>query len=166
MEKYKMPTVQQFLTKKTIGDKKEPVWIYLEREMKENIHKKPYNEKVGRWLKFLKELKHYQNLEGKRKLKRLKSEVGPTWYCELSDVQKQVLNDLKANIHQDLIEDIPRRTRKSLSDLGVTLKIPKSLLMKAMKDSIEDPGIFIWNLYNSYYKVPPSYLRPGKVPIK
>ncbi|CAG5046101.1 unnamed protein product [Parnassius apollo] len=64
MEKYKMPTVQQFLTKKTIGDKKEPVWIYLEREMKENIHKKPYNEKVGRWLKFLKELKHYQNLEG------------------------------------------------------------------------------------------------------
>ncbi|XP_045498600.1 uncharacterized protein LOC123696471 [Colias croceus] len=160
MGPYKMPTLQQFLKKKKIYDKKEPVWVYLEREMRENIDKKPYNEKVGAWLKFLKELKFFFYCEAKRKYKRLCIEVGPPWYYELSSSQREVLNDLKANIHQDLLEDLPRRTRKSLSDLGVTLKIQKPILMKAMTDSIEDPGVFIWNLYTAYYKKPPSVLRP------
>ncbi|XP_013164890.1 PREDICTED: uncharacterized protein LOC106115846 [Papilio xuthus] len=160
MKKFKMPTVQEFLALKTIyGPKKEPVWVYLEREMRENVHIKPYNELVGAWLKFLRDLKRFQHREAQRKLKRLQREAGPGWFFELSRLQKNVLNDLKSNIHQDLIEDIPTRTRKSLSDLGVTLKIPKSMLMKAMTESIEDPGIFIWNLYTAYYKMPPSKLR-------
>ncbi|CAK1551083.1 unnamed protein product [Leptosia nina] len=160
MGKYKMPTVQQFLEKKIIYDKKEPVWVYLEREMRQNVDKKPYNEKVGAWLKFLRDLKYFFYCEAKRKYKRLCTEVGPPWYFELSSSQREVLHDLKINIHQDLLEDIPRRIRKSLSDLGVTLKIPKSVLMKAMTNSIEDPGVFIWNLYTEYYKKPPSELRP------
>lgn len=61
-----------------------------------------------------------------------------------------------------MLEDLPVRVRKSLSDLGITLKIPKPVLMKAMTDSIEDPGVFIWNLYTSHYKQPPSELRGGK----
>ncbi|XP_013145112.1 PREDICTED: uncharacterized protein LOC106108484 [Papilio polytes] len=160
MKKFKMPTVQEFLALKTIyGPKKEPVWVYLEREMRENAHIKPYNEIVGAWLRFLRDLKRYQRKEALRKLKRLQREAGPGWFFELSRLQKNVLNDLKSNIHQDLIEDIPIRTRKSLSDLGLTLKIPRSMLMKAMTESIEDPGIFIWNLYTAYYKMPPSKLR-------
>ncbi|XP_045517295.1 uncharacterized protein LOC123709791 isoform X1 [Pieris brassicae] len=160
MGKYKMPTVQQFLEKKKIYDKKEPVWVYLEREMRENVDKKPYNEKVGEWLRFLKDLRYYFYCEAKRKYTRLVTEVGPPWYCELSSSQREVLHDLKANIHQDLLEDIPRRVRRSLSDLGITLKIPKVILMKAMNASVEDPGIFIWNLYTEYYKKSPSELRP------
>lgn len=68
---------------------------------------------------------------------------------------------LKSNIHQDLLEDLPIRTRKSLSDLGITLKISQPVLMKAMTNSIQDPGVFIWNLYTAYYKRPPSELRAG-----
>lgn len=96
-----------------------------------------------------------------RKLKRLKREVGPPWYYELSNAQRIILGELKSNIHQDLLEDIPARTRKSLSDLGITLRIPTSVLMSAMNDSVEDPGVFIWNLYSAYYKKPPSELRSG-----
>ncbi|KAM3965213.1 uncharacterized protein ACR2FA_000600 [Aphomia sociella] len=160
MGKFQMPNVQEFLKKKTIyGPKKDPVWVYLEREMRENINKKPYNEKVGEWLKFLRDLKYYFYCEGKRKEKRLTIEAGPPWYCELSSSQKKVLNNLKSNIHQDLLEDLPLRIRKSLSDLGLTLKIPKYMLMRAMNDSVEDPGVFIWNLYTAYYKKLPSELR-------
>ncbi|XP_045772684.1 uncharacterized protein LOC123872449 isoform X2 [Maniola jurtina] len=160
MVNYKLPTLQQFLKKKKIYDHHEPVWVYLEREMRENVDKKPYNEKVGKWLRFLKDLKYYYYCEQKRKVKRLNREVGPPWYCELSSSQMEVLSNLKANIHQDLLEDLPARIRKSLSDLGITLKIPKKILMKAMADSVEDPGVFIWNLYTAYYKKPPSELRP------
>ncbi|XP_063825554.1 uncharacterized protein LOC135075137 [Ostrinia nubilalis] len=161
MGKYKMPTVQQFLQKKTIyGPKKDPVWIYLEKEMIENLAKKPYNEKVGKWLKYLRDLKYYFYCEAKRKERRLNTEVGPAWYCELSSEQREVLNHLKENIHQDLLEDLPIRIRQSLSDLGLTLKIPKPLLMQAMNDCVHDPGVFIWNLYSAYYKKPPSELRP------
>ncbi|XP_052753313.1 uncharacterized protein LOC113514157 isoform X2 [Galleria mellonella] len=128
--------------------------------MQENINKKPYNEKVGAWLKFLKDLKYYLYCEAKRKEKRLKTEVGPSWYCELSSSQKEVLSNLKANIHQDLLEDLPTRIRKCLSNLGVTLKISKSVLIQAMNESVEDPGIFIWNLYSAIYKKLPNELRP------
>ncbi|CAH2229409.1 jg14868 [Pararge aegeria aegeria] len=159
MGNYKLPTIQQFLNKKKIYDPKEPVWVYLEREMRENIEKKPYNEKVGDWLRFLKDLKYYYFCEQKRKLKRLNREVGPPWYYELSSIQREVLSDLKANIHQDLLEDLPTRIRKSLSDLGVTLRISKKILMDAMNESVEDPGVFIWNLYTAYYNKPPSELR-------
>ncbi|XP_045447873.1 uncharacterized protein LOC123656213 [Melitaea cinxia] len=159
MANYKMPTVQKFLKKKKIYDPKEPVWVYLEREMRNNIDKKPYNEKVGKWLKFLKDLKYYYYCEEKRKLRRLTREAGPPWYYELSSSQRKVLYALKSNIHQDLLEDLPIRTRKSLSDLGITLKISKPVLMKAMTNSIQDPGVFIWNLYTAYYKRPPSELR-------
>lgn len=72
---------------------------------------------------------------------------------------------MKSNIHQDLLEDLPIRIRKSLSDLGITLRIPKPLLMKAMTDSVEDPGVFIWNLYTAHYKHPPSELRGGKIRV-
>ncbi|CAG9562003.1 unnamed protein product [Danaus chrysippus] len=156
---YKMPTVQQFLKKKKIYDYTEPVWVYLEKEMLANVDKKPYNEKVGHWLRFLRDLKYHYYCEEQRKLKRLKREVGPPWYYELSNAQRITLGELKSNIHQDLLEDIPARTRKSLSDLGITLRIPTSVLMNAMNDSVEDPGVFIWNLYSAYYKKPPSELR-------
>ncbi|XP_037300934.1 uncharacterized protein LOC119191148 [Manduca sexta] len=160
MGKYKIPSVQYFLSKKTIyGEKKDPVWVYLEREMRENIENKPYNEKVGAWLRYLKELRYYFYREAKRKEKSINDEVGPPWYIELSSCQRDVLNDLKTNIHQDLLEDLPNRIRKSLSDLGVTLKIPRKILMQAMNDSVEDPGIFIWNLYRAVYKKSPSELR-------
>ncbi|XP_059052883.1 uncharacterized protein LOC131847334 [Achroia grisella] len=166
MGNFKMPAVRQFLKKKTIyGPKKDPVWVYLEQEMRENINKKPYNKEVGAWLKFLKDLKYYFYCEGKRKARRLETETGPSWYCELSSSQKEVLNDLKANIHQDLLEDLPIRIRKSLSDLGFTLKLPKSLLIRAMNESIEDPGVFIWNLYSAVYKKLPSELRSGIIKI-
>ncbi|KAG6443776.1 hypothetical protein O3G_MSEX003025 [Manduca sexta] len=127
--------------------------------MRENIENKPYNEKVGAWLRYLKELRYYFYREAKRKEKSINDEVGPPWYIELSSCQRDVLNDLKTNIHQDLLEDLPNRIRKSLSDLGVTLKIPRKILMQAMNDSVEDPGIFIWNLYRAVYKKSPSELR-------
>ncbi|KAL4715970.1 hypothetical protein ACJJTC_013270 [Scirpophaga incertulas] len=161
MGKFKMPSVQHFLQKKTIyGPKKDPVWIYLEKEMRENVANKPYNDRVGNWLKFLRDLKYYMYRKAKKIEKQLNNEVGPAWYCELSSSQIEVLNHLKENIHQDLLEDLPTRIRKSLSDLGVTLKFPKILLMHAMNESINDPGVFIWNLYTSYYKRPPSELKP------
>ncbi|XP_050673861.1 uncharacterized protein LOC126971585 isoform X2 [Leptidea sinapis] len=157
-KKYKIPTIQEFLEKKKIYDHKEPVWVYLEREMRENSEKKPYNEKVGAWLRFLKDLKLHYHREAQRKLKRLEKEIGPPWYCELSSDQREVLSRLKHDMYQDLLEDIPRRMRKSLADLGITLKLPKSILMKAMLDSEHDSGLFMWNLYTAYYKKPPSHL--------
>ncbi|XP_060803192.1 uncharacterized protein LOC106140936 [Amyelois transitella] len=160
MGKFKMPTVQKFLEKKFLYDpKKDPPWVYLEKEMVANLDKKPYNEKVGEWLKYLKDLKYHYHCEEKRKLRRLNYEAGPPWYMELSNAQRQVLAGLKASIHQDLLEDLPSRTRKSLSDLGITLKISKNMLMKAMLESVEDAGIFIWNLYTALYKSPPSEAR-------
>ncbi|XP_060803194.1 uncharacterized protein LOC106138064 [Amyelois transitella] len=157
---FKMPTVQQFLDKKVFYDpKKDPVWVYLENEMIANIDKKPYNEKVGAWLKYLKDLKYYQFCEARTALKRLNVEVGPPWYIELSTHQREILKGLKASIHQDLLEDLPSRTRRSLSDLGITLKVKKTTLMNAMATSAEDPGIFIWNLYTAYFNMPPSQPR-------
>lgn len=98
----------------------------------------------------------------KKKEKRLTKEVGPAWYVELSSRQREVLDHLKMNIHQDLLEDVPRRIRMALSDLGITLKIPRKILMKAMSDSVEDPGVFIWTLYKAIYKMSPSEIRPSK----
>lgn len=80
---------------------------------------------------------------------------------ELSSFQKDVLVHLKQNIHQDLLEDLPRRMRKALSDLGITLKIPRKMLMDAMRYS-EDPGVFIWTLYKAIYKRSPSELLPSE----
>ncbi|CAD0201341.1 unnamed protein product [Chrysodeixis includens] len=161
MGKFKMPTVQQYLRKKTIyGKKKDPIWVTLEKEMLSKVaHNKPYNEKVGRWLRFLKDLKYHYFCEEKKKIKRLKKESGPAWYTELSSFQKEVLEQLKQDIHQDLLEDLPRRIRKALSDLGITIKIPKKILMDAMRHS-EDPGVFIWTLYKAIYKRSPSELLP------
>lgn len=51
-----------------MGAKSEPPWVFLEREMKQKNEIKPYNEKVGDWLKFMKDLKHYQYREGKTTL--------------------------------------------------------------------------------------------------
>lgn len=107
-------------------------------------------------------INHTHVFVAKRKERRLLREVGPAWYCELSTSQREVLKHLKANIHQDLLEDLPVRIRNSLSDLGLTLKIPKDVLMRAMNESVSDPGVFIWNLYTAYYKKPPSELRPSK----
>lgn len=40
--------------------------MYLEREMREKANEniKPYNEKVGEWLKFLRDLKFYFHSQG------------------------------------------------------------------------------------------------------
>ncbi|KAI8436799.1 hypothetical protein MSG28_010260 [Choristoneura fumiferana] len=160
MGTFPMPTVKQFLDKKTIyGPKKDPVWVYLEKEMRANAEQKPYNEKVGKWLKYLRDLKHYYHTEAKRQERTLQREVGPLWYIELSSNQREVLGYLKSNIHQDLLEDLPVRTRKSLSDLGITMNIPKKILLKAMVESMGDAGVFIWCLYSEVYKKPPSELR-------
>nr|XP_021189868.2 uncharacterized protein LOC110375903 isoform X1 [Helicoverpa armigera] len=160
MGKFVMPPVQEILTKKTIyGPKKDPIWVTLEKEMLENINKKPYNERVGKWLRFLKDLKYHHFCEANRKEKRLKREAGPRWYVELSSQQKTVLSHLKEDIHQDLLEDVPRRMRKALSDLGISLKIPKKVLMDAMVECIEDPGLFFWKLYTTIYKISPTELR-------
>ncbi|XP_063383569.1 uncharacterized protein LOC134669881 [Cydia fagiglandana] len=150
-----------FLAKKTFYGpvQKEPEWIYLEREMLANIDKKPYNKKVGDWLKFLKDLKHYFFLESKKQERILKKEIGPIWYMEMSGFQKEVLRHLLADIHYDLIDNLPKRTRKSLSDLGVSRSIPKSVLLKAMIESGDDAAVFIWNLYTAIYNKSPSELR-------
>ncbi|XP_053609747.1 uncharacterized protein LOC128674837 isoform X2 [Plodia interpunctella] len=154
---FKMPTVQEFLDKKVCYDpKKTPVWEYLEEEMLANIDKKPYNKKVGAWLKYLRDLKYYQYCEERKVLQRLEIEVGPAWYIELSSYQRSVLACLSSNIHQDILEGTPNRVRQSLRNLGVTLKIPKKMLIRAMKESENDIGIFIWCLYTAYYKSPPS----------
>ncbi|KAJ8722084.1 hypothetical protein PYW08_004486 [Mythimna loreyi] len=159
MVKYTLPPVQKILQTKTIyGAKKDPVWVYLEKEMQENSDKKPYNEKVGKWLRFLKDLKYHYYTEGKRKVRRLQKEVGPRWYVELSSQQKEVLAHVKDDIHQDLLEDIPRRMRQNLSDLGITNRVPRKMLMQAMDVSVEDPGVFFWKLYQSIYKKSPSEL--------
>ncbi|CAH1638208.1 unnamed protein product [Spodoptera littoralis] len=161
MGKFVMPTFNKIMEQKPESDgKNEPVWVYLEREMLENLSQKPYNEKVGQWLRFLKELKAYFHAEDIRKAKRLEKEVGPRWYVELSSPQRQVLARMKRMIHQDLLEDVTRRMRKALSDLGITCKISKETLMKAMEESVEDPGVFFWNLYEAIYKAPPSDLLP------
>ncbi|KOB79162.1 Uncharacterized protein OBRU01_00933, partial [Operophtera brumata] len=141
------------------GKKTDPVWVYLEREMIQNIEKKPYNQVVGDWLRFLKDLRYHYYREALRKKQRLFKEIGPSWYCELSSAQRQVLTCLRANIHQDLLSGLPATMRQSLSDLGVTLKIPTPVLMQAMTDSLNDPGVFIWNLYFAIYKASPSHLR-------
>ncbi|CAB3261459.1 unnamed protein product [Arctia plantaginis] len=162
-KKFKMPTVQQFLDKKRLYSKKKDLeWVYLEEEMLKNQDKKPYNKKVHDWLQYLKELRHYYHAESVRKEKRLLREAGPSWYCEFSTAQRAVLAQLKAYIHQDLLEDIPRRTRKALHDLGLTQlanKIPKNVLLKTLGDSKEDPGVFIWNLYTAVFNQSPSELR-------
>lgn len=91
----------------------------------------------------------------------MQNEVGPRWYVELSSPQRQVLAEMKNLIHQDLLEDVTRRMRKALSDLGITCKIPKNTLMRAMEESVEDPGVFFWSLYQDIYKKPPSDLLPS-----
>ncbi|XP_063624067.1 uncharacterized protein LOC134796064 isoform X2 [Cydia splendana] len=127
--------------------------------MQANIDKKPYNKKVGDWLKFMKDLKHYFYLESKKEERILKKEIGPIWYVEMSGFQKEVLKHLLADIHYDLIDNLPTRTRKSLSDLGVSRSIQKSVLLKAMKEAGEDTAVFIWNLYTAIYNKSPSELR-------
>lgn len=60
---YRVSTVVSFQT--IYGAKKDPVWVYLEKEMLANVEKKPYNEKVGKWLRYLKDLRYYFYCEGK-----------------------------------------------------------------------------------------------------
>ena len=72
--------------------------------------------------------------------------------------QKDVLAHVKADMHQDLLEDIPRRMRQNLSDLGITLRLPKKVLMNAMNVAFQDPGVFFWKLYEAVYKKSPSEL--------
>ncbi|XP_063363964.1 uncharacterized protein LOC134652732 [Cydia amplana] len=150
-----------FLAKKTFYGpvKKEPVWVYLEREMQANIDKKPYNKKVGDWLKFLRDLKHYFYLESKEQERILKKEIGPNWYVEMSGFQKEVLKNLIKDIHYDLIDNLPTRTRKSLSDLGISRSLHKSVLLKAMNESGADAAVFIWKLYTAIYNKTPSVFR-------
>lgn len=94
--------------------------------------------------------------------RQLTKQVGPPWYYELSVSQRSVLAGLKDNMHKDLLEDLPHRTRQALLDLGITLKFPRDILMKAMKNSLEDPGVFIWDLYKAVFKQSPSELRGSK----
>ncbi|XP_063536024.1 uncharacterized protein LOC134745861 [Cydia strobilella] len=150
-----------FLAKKTFygPTKKEPVWVYLEREMQANIDKKPYNKKVGDWLKFLRDLKRYFYLESKKQERILKKEIGPIWYVEMSGFQKEILGHLIKDIHYDLIENLPTRIRRSLSDLGISRSISKSVLLKAMNEAGEDAAVFIWKLYTAIYNKTPSELR-------
>lgn len=77
--------------------------------------------------------------------------------------QKDVLSHVKPDMHQDLLEDIPRRMRRNLSDLGITLRIPKTVLMNAMNVSYQDPGVFFWKLYQAVYKKSPSELLPSSL---
>lgn len=130
--------------------------------MRANIDKKPYKVLVGEWLVFLKDLTHYYRQVKLQEMKRLTRNCGPSWYIELSSFQRDILEGLKHDIHEDLIAGKSFLVEKALGHLGMTLKINKSMLMKSMKTCAEDPGVFIWNLYKDIYKVPPSTLQPCK----
>ncbi|KAI5644265.1 hypothetical protein NE865_03634 [Phthorimaea operculella] len=161
MGKFKMPNVQEFLKLKRIYDPiKEPVWVYIEKEMRANAAKKPYNTKVGNWLLFCKDLRYHYFRQAKYKYNRLCRECGPVWYLEYSMDQRRVLSHLREYIHEDLLEDVPTRVRQCLWDLGVTIHFPYDMLMTSMEESLEDAGLFMWILYSKYYKVSPSVLRP------
>ncbi|XP_061716116.1 uncharacterized protein LOC133524231 isoform X4 [Cydia pomonella] len=77
----------------------------------------------------------------------------------MSGFQKEVLRHLIKDIHYDLIENLPTRTRKSLSDLGISRSIPKSILLKAMNEAGGDAAVFIWKLYTAIYNKTPSEPR-------
>lgn len=142
--------------------KGEPVWVFLEREMRAMADKKSYNNIVGEWLRFLKDLKrHYRQVQ-KQELKRLTKHCGPPWFIELSSFQRDVLSGLKFDIHRDLIGGLTTRVENALSNIGITKKINKKTLIKCMETCEEDPGVFIWNLYENIYKKPPSTLQPCK----
>lgn len=130
--------------------------------MRANIDKKPYNNLVGEWLVFLKDLKRHYRQVKLQELKRLTKNCGPSWYIELSSFQRDILEGLKHDIHEDLIAGKSFRVEKALAHIGMTTKINKKMLMKSMENSEEDPGVFIWNLYKDIYKVPPSTLLPCK----
>lgn len=142
--------------------KSEPVWSFLEREMKANAEKVPYNDLVGEWLVFLKDLKRHYRREKQRELERLTKSCGPKWFIELSSLQRDTLDGLKNYIHRDLIAGQVTNVKTALANLGVTKRIKKETLMKAMVTCLEDPGVFIWQLYTDIYKVPPCILRPCK----
>ncbi|KAI5644266.1 hypothetical protein NE865_03635 [Phthorimaea operculella] len=143
-------------------ERRDPIWVVLENEMREKANRgiKPYNEKVGDWLKFLKALiRHYYTTE-KRQYRKLGIEIGAPWYIEFSQYQRDVLRGLKFAIHQDVFENRPTRTKKSLKELGFTIDFSKEMLMEAMALSVEDTGIFFWELYKMYYEKSPSELLP------
>lgn len=142
--------------------KHEPEWAFLEREMRANIDKKPYNKVVGEWLVFLKDLKKYLRQVKSQELKKLIKNCGPPWYIELSSLQRDVLEDLKHDLHEDLLAGQTAHCEKALRRLGVTMKIKKKKLLKSIETCEEDPGVFIWNLFKDIYKVPPSTLLPCK----
>lgn len=97
-----------------------------------------------------------------KQFKKLVRSCGPAWYNELSSDQQKMLASLKDCIHQDLIEDLPVRTRRCLQEIGLTAKLSNKILLNAMRNSIEDPGLFIWNLFTAMYKHSPSILRSSK----
>ncbi|KAJ2949017.1 hypothetical protein O0L34_g5958 [Tuta absoluta] len=159
----KIPTNAELYRKRTLyHEKKDPIWVTLENEMRANAAKgiKPYNKKVGDWLKFMKELLHHYYTTDKRNYKKMKKEIGAPWYIEYSLHQLDVLRRLRFLIHQDVFEQVPNRTRKALFDLGLTIDFPKEMIMQAMTLSDDDPGIFFWELYKLYYKKSPSELLP------
>ncbi|KAJ2949016.1 hypothetical protein O0L34_g5957 [Tuta absoluta] len=156
-----MPTVNEFLKTKRIYDPiKPPVWIYIEQEMRANAARKPYNTKVGNWLKFCRDLRYHYYRQAKYQYNRLCRECGPVWYLEFSREQRRVLSHLNAFIHEDLLEDIPTRVRQCLWDLGITIHFSYEMLMSSLEESLEDSGLFMWILYGKYYGVSPSTLRP------
>lgn len=130
--------------------------------MRANIDKKPYNEVVGEWLVFLKDLRRHLRQVKSQELKKLTRNCGPPWFIELSSFQRDILEGLKHDIHEDLIAGQSSHVEKALGHLGVTMKINKKMLMKSMETCVEDPGVFIWKLYTDIYKVPPSKLLPCK----
>lgn len=130
--------------------------------MRANVDKKPYNNVVGEWLVFLKDLKsHYRRVQ-LQELNRLTKNCGPPWFIELSSVQRETLDSLKFDIHTDLIGGQTVHVETALRQIGITKKINKKTLMTCMETCVEDPGVFVWNLYKDIYKVPPSTLLPCK----
>lgn len=103
---------------------------------------------------------------GLKMRKELAKDIGPPWYCEFSNDQRNLLKALKHTIHQDLVDRLPRRTRQALVDIGITCKLPRLTMLKAMDGSEEDPGIFIWNLYSLLFKQLPTELLPSKLEIE
>lgn len=68
---------------------------------------------------FMEELKEMRKEKDKQIFKAITATVGPGWYQQLSELQRNALDTIEEAIYQDLVEGIPVRTEKIIRTLGI-----------------------------------------------